>query len=220
MDNGTDHCPWAEPGETVLSQLAVDGKHGLSSDEAEQRLAKHGPNELSHSEKASRWQLFLEQFDDALVKVLLLAAGISFVLALVQDADEGEGVREFIEPFVILLILILNAIVGVWQESNAENALESLKKMQPQTCTVLRNGDLVHEFRAVDLVPGDIVELRVGDKVPADARILRIHTATLRSEQSSLTGVHTNPAAMMPIVHSKPCAQLRALQTRCKPCKS
>lgn len=193
MDNGVEHFPWAEPGETVLSQLAVDSKYGLSSDEAEQRFAKHGPNELSHGEKKSHWELFMEQFDDALVKVLLLAAGISFVLALLQDADEGEGLREFIEPFVILLILILNAIVGVWQESNAENALESLKKMQPQTCTVLRNGDLIHEFRAIDLVPGDIIELRVGDKVPADARLLRIHTATLRAEQSSLTGAHVLP---------------------------
>lgn len=188
MDKTSQTFPWAEPTEVVLGRLDVDSKRGLSSDEAKQRLDEHGPNELSHAEKASHWQLFLEQFDDALVKVLLVAAAISFGLALLQDADEGEGIREFIEPFVILLILILNAIVGVWQESNAENALESLKNMQPQTCTVLRDGDLKRDFRAVDLVPGDIVELRVGDKVPADARILRIHTATLRSEQSSLTG--------------------------------
>eukprot|EP00892_Ulva_mutabilis_P001770 jgi/Ulvmu1/11594/UM079_0038.1 len=188
MDNGVEHCPWAEPVEVVLNQLDVDSKCGLTSDEAERRIAKHGPNELSQGEKTSQWQLFIEQFDDALVKVLLLAAAISFGLALLQDADEGEGIREFIEPFVILLILILNAIVGVWQESNAENALESLKKMQPQTCTVLRDAHLTRDFQVVDLVPGDIIELRVGDKVPADARILRIHTATLRAEQSSLTG--------------------------------
>lgn len=199
MDNGVEHCPWAEPVEVVLSQLNVDSKCGLSSDEADQRRAEHGPNELSQTEKASRWQLFLEQFDDALVKVLLLAAAISFGLALLQDANEGEGLREFIEPFVILLILILNAIVGVWQESNAENALESLKNMQPQTCTVMRDGELQRDFRAVDLVPGDIIDLRVGDKVPADARILRIHTATLRAEQSSLTGAFAHKTTAWPV---------------------
>ena len=128
MDKTSQTFPWAEPTEVVLGRLDVDSKRGLSSDEAKQRLDEHGPNELSHAEKASHWQLFLEQFDDALVKVLLVAAAISFGLALLQDADEGEGIREFIEPFVILLILILNAIVGVWQESNAENALESALK--------------------------------------------------------------------------------------------
>lgn len=84
------------------------------------------------------WKLFLAQFDDALVKVLLLAAAVSLGLALFDESSEEEGLRAFIEPAVILLILILNAAVGVWQEANAESALEALKDMQPHTTRFVR----------------------------------------------------------------------------------
>lgn len=113
-------CPWAEPVDAVLHAFNVESTVGLPAAEAQRRLAANGPNLLNPGVKKSRWELFVEQFDDALVKVLLAAAATSFVLALLQDSSEGEGLREFIEPFVILLILILNATVGVWQESNAE----------------------------------------------------------------------------------------------------
>ena len=89
---------------------------------------------------------------------------------------------------VILTILILNAIVGVWQESNAENALEALKEMQSDTAKTVRNGKLVSDLSARELVPGDIVELRAGDRVPADMRVVTMNTATLMTEQASLTG--------------------------------
>jgi len=119
---------------------------------------------------------------------LLLAAGVSFVLAYLEEPDEDEGLRAFIEPFVILLILIVNAFVGVWQESNAESALESLKELQSETAKCVRNGKLLSDLPSKELVPGDIVELAVGDRVPADSRVLVMKTATLRVEQSSLTG--------------------------------
>ena len=115
-----------------------------------------------------------------------MAALVSFGLAFFED--DGGGVRAFMEPAVILLILILNAAVGVWQESNAENALEALKEMSAETARVIRNGRLIPELPAREVVPGDIVEMVAGDRVPADVRILRLKTALLRAEQSALTG--------------------------------
>ena len=154
---------------------------------AEQR-AKYGANELEHEEASSLWELVLEQFDDILVKILLAAAAVSFGLAYVDDAAAEEGWTAYVEPLVILLILILNAIVGVWQESNAESALEALKEMQSEHASVVRDGQRNGHLPASELVPGDIIELRVGDKVPADCRVLELKTATLRAEQASLTG--------------------------------
>ena len=94
----------------------------------------------------------------------------------------------FVEPGVILLILVLNAVVGVWQESNAEAALEALKEMQPESAVVVRDGGKRASVPARELVPGDVVALAAGDRVPADARVLSLATATLRIEQASLTG--------------------------------
>eukprot|EP00897_Mesotaenium_endlicherianum_P010467 jgi/Mesen1/9449/ME000626S08697 len=140
------------------------------------------------------WKLVLEQFDDTLVKILLAAAAVSFILAFIDDKmewdkeGEGSGITAYVEPLVILTILILNAVVGVWQESNAERALEALKEMQSEHAKVVRDGREIGDLPARELVPGDIVELRVGDKVPADMRIVSLKTSTLRVEQSSLTG--------------------------------
>jgi len=88
---------------------------------------------------------------------------------------------------VILLILIANAIVGVWQETNAENALAALKKLQPECAQVLREGKW-NKIAASELVPGDVVEVRTGDRIPADMRLIHFHTTSLRIEQSQLTG--------------------------------
>ncbi|PKU73574.1 Calcium-transporting ATPase, endoplasmic reticulum-type [Dendrobium catenatum] len=105
-------------------------------------------------------------------EILLVAAFISFVLAYLQGSESGHsGFEVYVEPVVIILILILNAVVGVWQESNAEKALEALKEMQYENAKVFRDGYFVPDLPARELVPGDIVELRVGDKVPADKRI-------------------------------------------------
>lgn len=121
-----------------------------------------------------------------LVKVLLLAAVVSFVLAFMGDSDEG--FEAFVEPVVIVLILVLNAIVGVWQESNAEHALEALKEMQSEHAKTLRDGVLNSQLAASELVPGDVVMLAAGDRVPADMRLAASNTATVRAQQASLTG--------------------------------
>jgi len=112
---------------------------------------------------------------------------VSFLLAYFDEASKEEGLTAYVEPFVILTILVLNAIVGVWQESNAEKALDALKKLAPDVAFVLRNGHWV-SLPAEELVPGDIVEVKVGDKVPADLRVFKLKTTTIRIEQSQLTG--------------------------------
>ena len=104
------------------------------------------------------------------------------------EGEGDEGLEAFVEPFVIMLILVINAIVGVWQEHNAENALEALKEMQTTTTRVLRNGKIVPDVPSSELVPGDVVDVRVGDKVPADVRIMKFKTTTFKTDEGSLTG--------------------------------
>uniref|UniRef100_A0A4W6FWF0 Calcium-transporting ATPase n=1 Tax=Lates calcarifer TaxID=8187 RepID=A0A4W6FWF0_LATCA len=178
--------------EEVLGFFCVNESTGLSCEQLKKNRERWGPN------GKSLWELVLEQFEDLLVRILLLAACISFTLAWFE---EGEGtITAFVEPFVILLILIANAIVGVWQERNAENAIEALKEYEPEMGKVYRQDKKsVQRVRARDIVPGDIVEVAVGDKVPADIRLTSIRSTTLRVDQSILTGEsvsvlkHTDP---------------------------
>uniref|UniRef100_A0A5S6QJ13 Calcium-transporting ATPase n=1 Tax=Trichuris muris TaxID=70415 RepID=A0A5S6QJ13_TRIMR len=170
----------------TLRHFSVDPERGLSDAQVEQIRAKHGYNELPAEEGKQLWQLILEQFDDLLVKILLLAAIVSFVLALFEHDDQ---ITAFVEPFVILLILIANAAVGVWQERNAESAIEALKEYEPEMAKVIRQSKVgVAMIKARELVPGDIVEVSVGDKIPADMRIIQIFSTTLRIDQAILTG--------------------------------
>lgn len=176
--------------EDVVQHFRADVDKGLTLEQVKSHQEKYGPNELPVEEGKTLWQLVLEQFDDLLVKILLLAAIISFVLALFEEHDGGmEGITAFVEPFVILLILIANAIVGVWQERNAESAIEALKEYEPEMGKVVRGDKAgVQKIRAREIVPGDIVEVSVGDKIPADIRIVKILSTTLRIDQSILTG--------------------------------
>ncbi|KAI3441713.1 Cation_ATPase_N domain-containing protein [Psidium guajava] len=180
---------WSWSVEQCLKEYKVKLDKGLSTYEVEKLRERYGWNELSKEKGKPLWRLVLDQFDDILVKILLGAASISFILAYMHGSESGDsGFEAYVEPFVIMLILVLNAIVGVWQETNAEKALHALKEMQCESGKVMRDGYLVPDLPARELVPGDIVELRVGDKVPADMRVVSLKTLTFRVEQSSLTG--------------------------------
>uniref|UniRef100_A0A673Z4P3 Calcium-transporting ATPase n=1 Tax=Salmo trutta TaxID=8032 RepID=A0A673Z4P3_SALTR len=182
----------------VLENFSVNENTGLTLEQVKSNLEKYGPNELPAEEGKSLWELVVEQFEDLLVRILLLAACVSFVLALFEEGEET--ITAFVEPIVILLILIANAVIGVWQERNAENAIEALKEYEPEIAKVYRmNRKAVQRVKAREIVPGDVVEIAVGDKVPADIRITSIKSTTLRVDQSILTGEsvsvikHTDP---------------------------
>lgn len=140
--------------EEVVKAQKTDLKKGLTSAEAKARLEKYGPNELTAEPEKSLWESIAEQFEDILVRILLASATISFIIAVTGDGDEG--LTAYVEPFVILLILVLNAIVAIWQDRNADSALDALKDMQAADCIVLRD---VHwqTIDAKELVPGDVV---------------------------------------------------------------
>ncbi|OEL26074.1 Calcium-transporting ATPase 1, endoplasmic reticulum-type [Dichanthelium oligosanthes] len=182
-----DFPAWARSVADCEARLGVSASRGLSSSDAAARLRAHGPNELAEHPGPSLLQLLAQQFEDTLVRILLAAAAVSFLLALFSSAGEVT-LSAFVEPLVIFLILVVNAAVGIWQETNAEKALEALREIQSDHAAVLRDGEWLPALPARDLVPGDVVQLRVGDKVPADMRVVRLVTSTLRVEQGSLTG--------------------------------
>ncbi|XP_058199649.1 calcium-transporting ATPase 1, endoplasmic reticulum-type-like [Rhododendron vialii] len=184
-----DFPAWAKDVQECEEKYLVSREYGLSAEGVDKKRQIYGWNELDKHEGPSIFKLILDQFNDTLVRILLAAAVISFVLAW-YDGDEGGEmeITAFVEPLVIFLILIVNAIVGVWQENNAEKALEALKEIQSQQASVVRDGRKITNLPAKELVPGDIVELRVGDKVPADMRVVTLISSTLRVEQGSLTG--------------------------------
>eukprot|EP00824_Muranothrix_gubernata_P013645 TRINITY_DN2835_c0_g1_i3.p1 TRINITY_DN2835_c0_g1~~TRINITY_DN2835_c0_g1_i3.p1 ORF type:complete len:1000 (-),score=238.53 TRINITY_DN2835_c0_g1_i3:274-3273(-) len=169
----------------VSKRFQVNLDTGLSRDQVLQSRKIYGRNEMKHEEGTPFWKLVVKQFDDLLIRILLAAALISFILALFEE--EGERLQAFVEPVVIFLILIANATVGVLQESNAEHAIEALKTYEPEEATVVREGRITRK-NAVELVPGDVVEIQVGDRVPADLRVCTVLSTVLRVDQSILTG--------------------------------
>lgn len=204
---------WLWPVEQCLKEYGVRLEKGLATYQVEERRNHYGWNELLKEKGKPLWRLILEQFDDVLVKILLVAAFISFMLAYLQGSESDHPSLEiYVEPFVIVSILVLNAIVGVWQETNAEKALEALREMQSEHAKVLRDGYYVPNLPARELVPGDIVELSVGDKAPADMRLAVLKTSTLRIEQSSLTG------ESMPVIKSTYPVALDDCELQAKEC--
>jgi Ca2+-transporting ATPase len=170
--------------EQTLHILETDPESGLDPDQAEQRLARYGPNELVEQPRPGFWQMLLVQFNNFVVIILIVAAIISFLIGLRDYSESGEIV-EFVEATAIVAIVILNAAIGVVQENKAEEALAALKKMATPDAHVLRGGHrLVIPSRLV--VPGDIVFLEAGNYVPADVRLLE--TMNLKIDEASLTG--------------------------------
>ena len=166
--------------EELLSALNTSEAAGLSSDRAKELLAEVGENRLREKKKKGIVRRFFDQFKDVMILILLAAAAVSFAIACIE-----KNPKEFFEPALILLIVVLNAVMGVMQESKAEKALEALKGMSAPHARVIRDGK-VQVIDAAALVPGDIIHLEAGDFVPADARLLV--SAGLKSEESALTG--------------------------------
>ena len=164
----------------LLKSFSTSAEKGLSSGQVAELQSRYGPNKLKEKKKKTNLQRFLEQFKDVMIIILLIAAVVSFVIACV----EGDPM-EFFEPVLILLIVVLNAIMGMVQESKAEKALDALKNMSAPHARVLRDGE-EKVIDASQLVPGDIIHLEAGDFIPADARLLK--SVSLKSEESALTG--------------------------------
>lgn len=183
----------------VVKTMETNLATGLSSNQAEKRIEKYGLNELEAKEKETLWEKILEQFDDLLVKILLVAALVSFIIALTDEKDEG--IAAYVEPIVILLILIANAVIGIIQDNNADNAIEALMNMQALECKVLRDGS----WKIMDskyLVPGDIVEVTIGDRNPADIRCSELKSVSLQIEEASLTGESKSVSKQTEVVKS------------------
>lgn len=157
----------------TLKQLKVDANQGLPEQEAQIRLEEYGPNALKKEKAKSPFTIFLHQFKDVLMVILLIAAGLSIVM------------NEVIDAVIISIVIVVTAVLGFRQEYRSGKALDALKKMTAPVANVLRNGKEV-KISASQLVPGDIILLYTGDKVPADARIIEAHS--LKVEEAALTG--------------------------------
>lgn len=160
--------------EEVEKLLNVDEKKGLDADEVEKRLEKYGRNEIVSKNKKPIWKMILEQFTDFMIIVLIIAAIVSGVVN-----------HEFTDSIIILIIVILNAIIGVVQEVKAQKSLDSLKELSAPHCKAIRNGEIVN-IDSKELVPGDVVVLETGDNIPADLRI--IEAINLKIQEAALTG--------------------------------
>ena len=168
---------YCEEKEAVLAELD-SSENGLSSAEAQKRLEAHGKNKLKEPAKESLIKRFFGQMADPMIIILLVAAAISGVLAVTQ----GES---FADVFIILAVVVVNAVLGVYQENKAEKAIEALQEMSAATSKVLRDGKLV-TIHSEELVPGDVILLEAGDAIPADGRLLA--SASLKIEEAALTG--------------------------------
>ncbi|HEX6298493.1 MAG TPA: cation-translocating P-type ATPase [Burkholderiales bacterium] len=164
------HCFDAD---AATKELQVDAGLGLAPEEATRRLAQYGPNELAREERVSPWRLFLNQFKNTLVVILIAATVLSAF------------VSEYVDAGIILVIVLFCAVLGFVQEYRAERALNALKSMLTPMITVLRGGK-EHEVLSKELVPGDVVVLEAGDRIPADARLIENHS--LQCDEAPLTG--------------------------------
>lgn len=164
---------YQQPIETVYEELSTS-EDGLSGQEAQQRLEKHGPNELKAETRINKLKLFLVQFKSFIIYIMLFAVVLSVIL------------QEYPDAIVIAMILIANALIGYYQELSAHQSLNALMEMSSAVKAKVKRDGKKQEIDAKELVPGDVIFLEAGDKIPADARI---ETSTeLKVEESSLTG--------------------------------
>ncbi len=184
---------YTQSAEEVLRDLGV-GVEGLTTAQAKERLEKYGPNKLKEAEKPTLLQRFIAQLKDPMLIILMAAAGVSALTGMLS------GHNEWAEVIIILTVVLLNAILGVFQESKAEAAIEALQTMTAATCKVLRDGKMV-VLHSDELVPGDVVLLEAGDAVPADGRI--IENASLQIEEAALTGESVPVNKMLDVLYLK-----------------
>ncbi len=173
LDAGQDTTPWHHQTSEKVMSLLQSSSQGLTQQEAELRLQRYGTNRLSPSKTHNTWMRFLLQFHNVLIYVLLAAALVTTLL------------QQWIDTAVIIGVVVINAVIGFVQEGKAEQALDAIRKMLSSEATVLRDGRR-GQFLAEKLVPGDVVMLQSGDKVPADLRL--VSTRNLRIEEAALTG--------------------------------
>ncbi len=164
--------------EKTAQKLGTNLEKGLTSEAVTSQREKHGFNELNAKKKKSIWIKFLEQFKDFMIVILIIAAVVSGIVGI----QEGEGITDTI---IILIVVVLNAIIGVAQENKAEKSLEALQKMSSHVAKVIRDGKL-SVVQSRELVPGDVVILETGDYIPADLRI--VEAVNLKSQESAMTG--------------------------------
>ncbi len=174
--------PHRQPAEAVVAALDSDAAGGLGRAEAQRRLEQYGPNKLKSVPETPWWRRLLEQFRNFLVIILLVATVISMMEWLLQDPRETELPYEAI---VILAIVVLNALLGYFQESRAERSVRALMALAAPESSVVRDGER-QRIPAHGIVPGDIVLVEAGDKIPADTRV--IESANLRTDEAALTG--------------------------------
>ena len=184
---------YCENAEKVLQQVK-SSENGLTEAESQKRLEENGKNRLEAAKGKSIFRRFIEQLADPMIIILLAAAAVSGVLA----AMEPEG--EFVDVIIILAVVIINAVLGVYQESKAEKAIEALQEMSAATSKVIRDGK-VQIVHSEDLVVGDVILLEAGDAVPADARILE--SASLKIEEAALTGESVPVTKFIDIINLK-----------------
>ena len=165
--------------EETRRNLRTNLEIGLTEEEAKERLEKNGPNKLQDKKKESIIIKFIKQFNDFMIIILIIASGISAVMAYL----EGSG--DYFDSIIIIAIVVFNAIMGLVQEAKAEKSLEALKKMSSPIAKVKRNGKITN-IPSEEVVVGDIIILEAGNYVPADCRLIK--TSNLKIEESALTG--------------------------------
>lgn len=163
----------------TCEKLKTNIINGLTKEEVEERIIKYGKNKLTEKKKESIIVKFIKQFNDFMIIILIIAALISAIMSYV------EGSKDYLDSIIIIFIVVLNAIMGVIQESKAEKSLDALKKMSAPTAKVKRDG-MIKTVPSTEVVPGDIIIIETGSYIPADSRLIKAYN--LKVEESALTG--------------------------------